>query len=492
MSLKKFLPAIVAHVSAALSELLLMASAAWLIASAALHPPISALSVGITLVRTAGISRAALRYADRFISHKIIFKLLDELREELFLRAARILPLKSGRAHEGELLHALTVQADVLKDFLPRVVLPLTTAALVTGLLTYFLLEPLKIFALILPTLLLADVIIAALTTTAPADDSTYREKILDFSDGRDELKIFGTAPAIKDLDIAATDFGKRSLKLTARLINFDATIRSLNAAGFFFVLLKVGVLVDTIALTVWSFILLATLELFAQIPAAVRTWKEIARLQDCKIASLTPAQILPTDKAVELRNVTFGYAGEKIFRDLSLTIERGERVALVGESGAGKTTLLYLLTKLFTPDAGTVALGGSVAASTFGNVIFSASIRENFRMLRPDITDEKISDALKLCGLDGFDIDAPLGEDGARLSGGERSRLQVALAAVQDADILICDEPTAGLDRARADKIIANLVAAAHEKNRTLIIITHEENYFSELGRVELTAQKF
>ncbi|MBR2733302.1 MAG: hypothetical protein IKD80_03510 [Selenomonadaceae bacterium] len=69
---------------------------------------------------------------------------------------------------------------------------------------------------------------------------------------------------------------------------------------------------------------------------------------------------------------------------------------------------------------------------------------------------------------------------------------MQVALATAQDADILICDEPTAGLDRARADKIIANLVAAAHEKNRTLIIITHDSNYFSELGRVELTAQKF
>ena len=177
MRLKKFLPTIVANVSAALSELLLMASAAWLIASAALHPPLSALSVGITLVRTAGISRAALRYADRFISHKIIFKLLNELREELFLRAARVFPLKSGRSHEGELLHALTIQADTLKDFLPRVILPLTTAALVTGLLTYFLFAPLKIFALILPTILLANVILAALIKIPQADDSIYREK---------------------------------------------------------------------------------------------------------------------------------------------------------------------------------------------------------------------------------------------------------------------------------------------------------------------------
>ncbi|MBR3747704.1 MAG: thiol reductant ABC exporter subunit CydC, partial [Selenomonadaceae bacterium] len=191
----KFLPAVVANISAALSEILLMASAAWLIASAALHPPLSALSVGITFVRTAGISRAALRYADRFFSHKIIFALLDELREKLFRRAAKIFPLKSGRAHEGELLHALTVSADLLKDFLPRVILPLVTAAIVTILLTGFLIEPLKVFALTLPAIFFATIIFSVLVEVKAADDSIYREKLLDFTDGRDELKIFGTTP---------------------------------------------------------------------------------------------------------------------------------------------------------------------------------------------------------------------------------------------------------------------------------------------------------
>ncbi|MBO4780364.1 MAG: ATP-binding cassette domain-containing protein, partial [Selenomonadaceae bacterium] len=69
-------------------------------------------------------------------------------------------------------------------------------------------------------------------------------------------------------------------------------------------------------------------------------------------------------------------------------------------------------------------------------------------------------------------------------LSGGERNRLQVALAVAQNSEILILDEPTAGLDRSRADNLIKNLIAL---KNRTLIIITHDENYFPELGRVEL-----
>ena len=468
------------NLSAALSEILLMASAAWLIASAALHPPLSSLSIGITLVRTAGISRAALRYADRFISHKIIFKLLDDLRGEIFLRAAKIFPLKSGRSHEGELLHNLTVSADTLKDFLPRVVLPISTAALVTILLTYFLREPL------LPIIFLANIILAAQIDIKTADDSDYREKILDFGDGRDELKIFGTMPAEKILNQAAQNFGEENFKLTARQINFDTAIKILNAAGFFFMLLKLAAVVDKIALTVWALIFLATLEIFAQMPAAIRIYKKIraVKLPD---ENISPAQIFSTDKAVEIKNLCFSYGGEKIFDDFSLTIERGEKIAVVGESGAGKTTLLYLLMKLFPPDKGTISIGGTISAATFANYIFSASIRENFKALHENISDEEIFSALKLCGLEKFDIDAQIGEDGANLSGGERNRLQIALAVAEHAEILILDEPTAGLDKIHAEKLISNLLDDADKKNQTLIVITHDSNYFSDLGRVEL-----
>lgn len=480
MSLKNFFAPILANISAALSEILLMASAAWLIASAALQPPLSALSVGITLVRTAGISRAALRYADRFFSHKIIFKLLDELRVKLYRQAAQIFPLKSGRSHEGELLHSLTVSADLLKDFLPRVVLPLSTAALITILLTFFLREPL------LPLIFIANIILAMQIYIKPADDSDYREKILDFNDGRDELNIFGTTPAIKLIDKASHDFGEETFKLTARQINFDTAIKILNAAGFFFILLKVAAVVDKITLTVWTLIFLATLELFSQLPAAFRTWKKIRAIKFIEPKDFSHLQSpLSIQKAVEVKNLCFSYGGEKIFDNFNLTIERGEHLAIVGESGSGKTTLLYLLTNLFPPDSGTISIGGTCAAATFTNYIFSASIRENFKMLHENISDEEILTALKIVGLEDFDIDAPIGEDGANLSGGERNRLQVALAIAKDADILILDEPTAGLDKRRADNLIANLIDAT--KNRTLIIITHDSNYFSEMGRLEL-----
>ena len=479
MSLKKFFTAILANVAAALSEILLLASSAWLIATAALHPPLSSLSIGITLVRTAGISRAALRYVDRFISHKVIFRFLDDLRGKLFLRAAKLLPLKSGRSHEGEFLHSLTVSADLLKDFLPRVVLPLSTAALVTILLTFFLREP------FLPIIFLANIILAEQIDIKSADDSIYREKILDFNDGRDELKIFGTEPAIKSLNQSAEHFGTENFKLTARQINFDTAFKVFNAAGFFFMLMKISASVDTIGLTVWSLIFLATLEIFAQIPPAIRTWKKIRAVNLPEDKKIIPAQILTTDKAIEIKNLSFGYGGGKIFDNFSLTIEHGEKIAIVGESGAGKTTLLYLLMKLFTPDSGTIAINGKISAATFTNYIFSSSIRENFKMLHENITDEEILSTLRTCELKNIDMDTEIGEDGANLSGGERNRLQIALALAKDAEILILDEPTAGIDKLRAEKLVGNLIEAT--KNRTLIIITHDSNYFADLGRIEI-----
>lgn len=487
MKLKRFLPAILANITAALSEILLIASSAWLIATAALHPPISSLSVGITLVRTAGISRAALRYADRFLSHKIIFRILDDLREEIFRRTAKIFPLKSGRTHEGEILHALTISADLLKDFLPRVILPLSTATLVTILLTIFLFEPLKFFALTLPAIFLLTVIFSALVDAKTPDDSIYREKLLDFSDGRDELKIFGVQPAIKSLDAVAKVFGMESFKHTARQINFDTAIKIFDAAGFFFTLLKLGAAVDKIALTVWALIFLATLEIFSQIPSAIRTWKKIRAVKLPDEKNLSTAQIFSTDNAVEIKNLRFGYTEKPLLDDLSLTVKRGELLAIVGESGAGKTTLLYLLTKLFAADAGTISVGGKISAATFANYIFSTSIRANFKIFCGDVSDEKISDALKLCELENFDANAEIGEDGAKLSGGERNRLQIALALATEPEILILDEPTAGLDKNRAEKLIAALVNDCKQKNRTLIVITHDSNYFADLGRFEL-----
>ncbi len=456
--MRKFLPAILANVSAALSEILLMAAAAWLIASAALHPPLSSLSIGITLVRAAGILRAVLRYADRFLTHKIIFKVLDELREKLFKQAAAKVALR-----EGEILHELTITADLLKDFLPRVVLPISTAALVTILLIshfsfHISLIPLAIFFIALVPKRFAEV-----------DDSDYRGKILDFNDARDEFKIYGTAPAIEKLNKAAQNFGNAQMKIQAQKINHDTLINILIVAGVCAILFQLCANVGKIELTVWALILIAALEIYSAVPSAVRNYKKIPALGE----KITLAQEFKTDFAVEFRGVDFGY-DSLIFKNFNLQIGRGEHWAITGESGAGKTTLLYLMTKILEPNSGIVAVNGKIAAATAMNYIFAESIRANFKIYA---SDENISAALKICQLEDFDADKFIGEDGANLSGGERVRLQIAIALAKNPDILILDEPTAGLDKICAENLIAAITADCAQKNRTLIVITHDLN---------------
>ena len=95
--------------------------------------------------------------------------------------------------------------------------------------------------------------------------------------------------------------------------------------------------------------------------------------------------------------------------------------------------------------------------------------------MLHQNIDEEKVFNALRICQLDGVDIDRELGENGSKISGGERNRLQTALALAANSDILILDEPTAGLDKNIAADLINAIISEANEKDRTLIIITHD-----------------
>lgn len=474
---KIFLPAMPANFSATMSEILLMAAAAWLISSAALHPPLSSLSIGITLVRTAGIFRAALKYADRFFSHKIIFKFLDELREKLFRQATEVLPVKSGKIGEGSLLHELTVTADMLKDFLPRVILPISTAALITIFLTVLLKSPIPAI------IFFADLILSKFFKFDKADDSNYREKILDFCAARDELKIFGSTPAVKQMNQVSKNFAVAQEKIFSRQTNFDTAIFVLNTAGIFFILHELFGAVDKIFFAVWVFILIATLEIYSAIPSAVRSFVKIKSLQGEKVESFSSSK----NFAVEFANVSFSYDEKNfVLKDFNLKIGCGEKIAIVGESGAGKTTLLYLMTKLFKPDAGKISVSGKISAATHENFIFSRSIRFNFEMFCENISDEEIFAALKICRLENFDIDSEIGEDASFLSGGERTRLQIALAIAKNPDILILDEPTAGLNKNLAESLIDEIIFDSTKKNRTLIIITHDLKVIGDKWQVK------
>jgi ABC-type multidrug transport system fused ATPase/permease subunit len=182
---------------------------------------------------------------------------------------------------------------------------------------------------------------------------------------------------------------------------------------------------------------------------------------------------------------------GEEVLHDVSLAIEPGEIVALVGSSGAGKSTIASLLPRLYDVDAGTVSIGGvDVRRLTFDSLrrtvgvvtqdghLFHESIGENLRFAAPEATDDDLWAALRSARLDAVvrslpaGLDTVVGERGYRLSGGERQRLTIARLLLAKPPVVILDEATSSLDSTSEADVQAALSVAL--EGRTALVIAH------------------
>jgi ABC-type multidrug transport system fused ATPase/permease subunit len=216
---------------------------------------------------------------------------------------------------------------------------------------------------------------------------------------------------------------------------------------------------------------------------------------------------------SVELEDVSFGYDGSSILRDIDLRLRPGSTVALVGPTGAGKSTLTALLARLTDPDSGSVRLDGEdlrefargelpsqVALVPQQTFLFHDSIRENVR-LDGDQSDEQVWAALRLAQADRFvknlpdGLDAVIGERGATLSGGQRQRLALARALTRKPRLLILDDCTASVDPQVEAAILGGLRDAAADGDlaSTVLVVAYrkatialaDEVVYLEQGRI-------
>ncbi len=189
---------------------------------------------------------------------------------------------------------------------------------------------------------------------------------------------------------------------------------------------------------------------------------------------------------------------------DLSLTIEGGESVALVGASGSGKSTVTYLLCRFYDVWGGEIRLDGArvddlsltglrhaVSVVFEDTVVFTASIRANLAIGRPDATDAELQRAAELAEAHRFILDLPDGYDtvvgpqGYSLSGGQRQRLAIARAILRDSRVLVLDDAMSAVDPPTEAAIRAGLVHAM--EGRTTLIIAHRVETISLADRVVL-----
>ncbi len=193
----------------------------------------------------------------------------------------------------------------------------------------------------------------------------------------------------------------------------------------------------------------------------------------------------------IEFKDVTFAYVrGETILDNVSFTIKQNTHVAFVGESGCGKSTIVALICKLYDPSAGIIyfdgvdsltldqAYGKNVSMINQFPYVFDMTIRENMKLIKPDVTDKEIYEALRLANADEFvkelpkKLDSFLGEGGTRLSGGQKQRICIARALLKQSKILIFDEATSALDNISQEKVMDNVEIL--KKDHTIITIAH------------------
>ena len=190
--------------------------------------------------------------------------------------------------------------------------------------------------------------------------------------------------------------------------------------------------------------------------------------------------------------HVTFAYEGaEPVLREVSLEVEAGETVALVGATGSGKTTLASLVPRLYDPVQGRVLIDGAdvsevdveslrreIALVSDDAFLFSATLRDNIAYARPDATDEEIYRAAARAGLADFVESLPdgyetrVGERGLTLSGGQRQRVAIARALVANPRILILDDATSSVDATTESRIKEALREVM--QGRTTFVIAH------------------
>ncbi|MEU8584989.1 thiol reductant ABC exporter subunit CydD [Streptomyces abikoensis] len=494
----------------------LMAVSGWLISRASEQPPVLYLMVAVTATRAFGIGRSVFRYAERLVSHDAALRVLAELRVSVYRRLERLAPAGLRDTRRGDLLSRLVADVDALQDYFLRWLLPLGAAVLVGALSVGFTAWLLPEAGVALAVgLLVAGPVAAALSGAvarraerrlAPArgELSTHVVEVLN---GTAELTVAGALPGrlerLRGADAALTRIARRASAATALGSGLSALACGLTVAASAWAGVNAvhegrlgGVWLAVVVLTP-----LAAFEAVTGLPLAVQYRQRVRRSAERVYEVLdAPAPVRDGSGAapespfpLRVTGLTARHPGQSVpaLDGFELELTASRRVAVVGESGSGKTTLARVLLRFLDAEAGSYTLGGREAAGTDGDAvrrlvgmceqdahIFDSSVRENLRLARPGADDGELREALRAARLlewvDGLPqgLDTPVGEHGARMSGGQRQRLALARALLADFPVLVLDEPAEHLDLATADALTADLLAAT--EGRTTVLITH------------------
>ena len=479
----------------------------------------------------AALARSALLWLRELVAQRGAIRAKSELRQRLFAHLLRLGPAYAGGEKAGELATTTTEGVERLEPYFARY-LPQVALSMLVPLLVVVFVFPRDVASGILLLVTAPVIPIMMVLVGSYAEEHIKRQwtalsrlgaYFLDALQGLPTLKAFGQEAAGKERSVAVSEeFRARTMKVLKFAFLSGLVLEFMTAASIALIAVTLGVRLvsGNMAFEDAFLVLLLTPEFY-------RPLRELGAHRHAgmegKAAFERIAEILdtepPTRKAsgtgafprglftVEVSGVGFSYpgSGRPALSGVDLELPAGTRTAVVGRSGAGKSTLVNLLMRFVEPTQGGIFANG-VPISAFSaeewrrNValvpqrphLFYGSLLENIRMARPGASREEVEGAAELAGVARFvrrlprGYDTPVGERGARLSGGEAQRMAIARAFLKDAPVLIMDEPTSALDP-ESERLIRLALERLAEGRATLIVAHRLNTVYTADGLVVL-----
>ena len=484
--------------------------------SAAIPENILMVYVPIVLTRGFGIARPSLRYAERLGSHNWVLKMTSDIRLKLYQSMESKAAKSKDDYQTGNLLGILAEDVDHIQNLYLRTIFP----AIVSLMLYLFIVIALGFFSipLALVMLLLLGVILFVLPLTSVLVNNArvYRQKAKRhelYNDLTDAVLGVGDWQYSGRYQEFLTGYDKSESQVRVedekmrRYTRFDGLVKQvffgiivlvlLVWAGTYFGQQNSQDMRNWIAAFVLAFFPL--IDAFApvsdslkELPLYEDTVQRLSTLPKIDNRSIKEEKINVVSSQIKFEQVNFRYnVHQKLLLEaFDLTIPEGEILAVLGKSGVGKTTLSKLLRGDLTPLSGKITIGG-ISVASFGSQIsdyigvlnqsphiFNTTIRNNIRLGNLNATEEEIEFAAVQAGLSPviekleLGIDTVVEEGGKRFSGGEQQRIALARILLQDAPIIIIDEPTIGLDPLTEKQLLTTVFKVL--KGKTVLWITH------------------
>ncbi|WP_326651081.1 MULTISPECIES: thiol reductant ABC exporter subunit CydD [unclassified Streptomyces] len=482
------------------------------------------LATPLALLAAVAVGRAVVSWLTELAAHRASAAVKSELRGRLLERATQLGPEWLSGQRTGSLLAQATRGVDALDDYFSRYLPQLGLAVVVpVAVLARIVTEDWVSAAVIVVTLPLIPLFMVLIgwATQARMDRqwrllSRLSGHFLDVVAGLPTLKVFGRAKAqAESIRSITSEYRKATLRTLRIAFLSSFALELLSTLSVALVAVGIGMRLVHGELDLYTGLVILILAPEAYLPI-----RQVGAQYHAAAEGLSAAegifQVLETEPRsggkgkvpdtllVELDGVTVRHAGrsEASLDAVSLVVEPGETVALVGPSGVGKSTLLGVLLGFVEPAEGQVLVSGTDLASLDMDrwreqiawvpqrpYLFAGTVAENVRLARPGADDAAVRAALR--DANAFDFvaglpqgaDTLLGEDGAGLSAGQRQRLALARAFLADRPLLLLDEPTAALDGETEAGIVDAVRRLA--EGRTVLLVVHRPALLAVADRV-------